>query len=83
MKRDILSAGPQDGTKFTPNAFQRFVTGMDADDYKSAYDQNNLKERLKDPTVRERMSYGIKAPGLGDDIASYLGDTNKSFKSAD
>ena len=82
MRKGILEAGPDSQGNFRPNIFEQAITGMDGDSFKSAYDQQNLKELLKDPTVRERMSLGVDAPGLGDDIASYMGSTNQAFQDA-
>ena len=53
---------------------------MDGDQFKAKYDSQQLEKLLKDPTVRERMSLGVAAPGLGDDIASYMGSTNQEFQ---
>ena len=80
VKRDILSAGPQDGSDFTPNAFQRFVTGMDADDYRKQYDKENLEALLKRGEVSERIAMGAAAPVEGEDFAQYIGRTNPQYK---
>ena len=61
-RKGILEAGPDSQGNFRPNIFQRAITGMDGDQFQSAYEQDNLEELLKDPTVRERMSLGIRTP---------------------
>ena len=44
-------------------------------------DEEQLAELLKNPQVRERMSYGVREPGLKEGEAEYIGATGKEYRS--